>query len=127
MREPESKDPYSFSNLSLECRPHRLLIPCTAQVLPLRITPFNQRNLSLPFPTFQLLFAGDGPRHFAVRLVIQKPVNLVLGGESVKGVLFVLAYPIRQVARDPDVQRPAETAENVNRVQALVTHGFCQV
>ena len=97
-----------------------------AQILPPRVALLDQRKLSLPLPTLQLFFTSDGCRNLAIGLVIKQAVNLILGAEPAKSVLFVLTHPKGQVAGDADVQRAAEAAENVNRIamQTLTTHAL---
>src|SRR5664279_485864 len=70
-RSAESKDPYRRSNLSLKRGSCWLLVPPVAQILPLRVALFDQRNLSLPLPTLQLFFASNGCRNLPIGLVIE--------------------------------------------------------
>jgi len=102
---------------------YRRVIPSSAQVPPLRILLLNQRNLFLASPSLQLLLTRDRIGHFAERLVIEQTVNIIFGGKSSESVVPVLSYARAQIARDSNVQCPADATEDVYGVAVLAVRG----
>jgi len=112
----ESRDPYTGRALISECGSHRLLIPLTARVLPTGVGLVDERNLLFPPPVLQLLLAANCGSHFAIGLLIQQPIDLVLRRESARCVVLVLSHAERQIAGNANVKRAAEASEYVYRI-----------
>jgi hypothetical protein len=85
-----------------------------AQVPPLRVALLDEGNFFLSLPTLQLFFASDRGRNLPIGFVIKQAVNLIVGCEPARDMLFVLSHAEGQVAGDADVQRAADAAEDAN-------------
>ena len=88
--------------------------PILGEVLPARIHLFDQSNLLLPAPAFDLLFSPDGNFHVLVAFVIHQAMALVFLGEALDGVVFMLKNATREKTGDTRVKRPGPAGENVD-------------
>ena len=95
------------------------LEPAVAQVAPLWVIAFDQRNLFLTPPVFELFFTCNGSGHRRVALKKHEARDVVFCGERSWRSLFMLKDSPFQVAGNADVQNTALAAQDVNVVGFL--------
>jgi hypothetical protein len=96
------------------------------EVVPVRVVGFNQVDLPVAVPVFQLLFARDGRRHVSEEFVTDKPINGVARRETFDRASAMLVEARDQVGRHADVERTVMLAgEDVDA--GLFGHRFSQI
>ena len=76
-------------------------IPTGAQVLPMAIHRFDEGNLLLSAPAFNLLLTSDGGHDFTENLGVHKSVDVVTCSEPRQKFASVLEHQTFQVAVTP--------------------------
>ncbi len=80
-----------------EAKPNR-------QIMPVRVSSFDQIDLPLPVPAFELLFASDGVGHIAEHFKADKTVDTVSTGETFDRAIPVLPQARDEVAGHADIE-----------------------
>jgi hypothetical protein len=93
------------------------------QIVPVRVFAFDQIDLPLPTPVFQLLLARDGGGHVVEQFVADEAVDAVLACEARNCSAAVLPQAGDQVAGHADVEGAVRLAgEDVDAGLAFGRH-----
>ena len=93
------------------------------QVDPMRIAAFDQVDLPLAMPAFELLFAQDRWLHFAEQLEMHQAGDAIAAGKPLKRGIAVLRHARGQIGRHADVQCTVGCAgEDIDTRKALSLH-----
>ncbi len=90
------------------------LRPLIAQVFPRRIYGFNQSNLFLAEPSFDLFFSTDCSGNILENFKVNQPIDIVPACESFGQLLLVLINAALKIVRDADVKSSRQTTQDVN-------------
>jgi hypothetical protein len=94
-----------------------------AQVLPLGVFGFDERDPFIPSPALDLLFAGDGDFGVAVGLEPNQFVDVVFLGKAGDFSAFVLQDAAEEIVGHSGVESAGIASENVNVIGAVLAHG----
>jgi hypothetical protein len=75
------------------------------QIDPLRVFRFNQIDLPLAVPVFQLLFARDRGHHIVKHFKSDEPIHSIFGCIAGGKIAAMLVKAIEQARRYADIQR----------------------
>jgi hypothetical protein len=95
--------------------------PSSAQIVPMRIVLFDQRDLLAPNPALELLFTCNRSTHVSGRFEMHQPRYVVPARETADQVVFMLVNASHEVTRHTDVQRFRYARQDVDEV-LLCTH-----
>jgi hypothetical protein len=90
------------------------LVPSSQPCLPIADSSFNQRNLLLPSPAFQLLLAALCHIHVVVLFIVNKAITLVFLRESIDLTRFVLKNARVNETRHANIERARAAGHNIN-------------
>jgi hypothetical protein len=89
--------------------------PLNSQVAPFGVVRFNQVDLPLPVPVFQLLLSCDSVSHPVKRFGVNKADRTIISRKARRRTRPMLVQPRGEVGRYADVQGAALLAgENIN-------------
>jgi len=78
--------------------------PAFTQIFPIRVRFFDQRDLLLPKPSFDLFLTSDGCVHISGLLKMDQTCHVVSAGEARKQMVFVLIDPSLKLIGDTGVE-----------------------
>ena len=87
-----------------------------AEVAPGRVGAFDQKDLFLAAPAFELLFAGDGVANVGERLEVDEFRRVVLRAEAGEESLFVLYDAGFEMAGDAGVEDAGGAGHDIDVV-----------
>ena len=101
----------------------RVLIPPRGQVSPLWIEARDQPKLFLSTPSLELFLSSDGSIHVVEALSVHKTNRIVIVGESLEAVRFMLKDAAVKIVGHSNVERAAGTAlEDVDVETIFAAH-----
>ena len=90
--------------------------PFLCQIPPARVEGFNQSNLLLPPPTFQLLLAIDGSSNIIKALEVDEAIAAVLASEPLKLAALVFQNSPVEIVGHSNVKSARAAADDVDAV-----------
>jgi len=90
--------------------------PFLCQILPAWVECFNQSNLLLPPPTFQLLLAIDGFSNIIEALELNEAIATVLAGKSFRLATLVVQDSPVEIVGHSNVKGARAAADDVDAV-----------
>ena len=119
-------DAVSFVVDRFSCKYH-LRSPFLSQILPAWVECFNQSNLLLPPPTFQLLLAIDGFPNIIKALEVNEAIATVLASEPLKLTALVVQNSPVKIVGHSNVKSTRATADDVDAIFLVVRHSLLTV
>src|SRR5579863_6054383 len=88
--------------------------PFLCQILPAWVECFNQSNLLLPPPTFQLLLAIDGFSNIIIALEVNEAIATVLAGKPLKLTALVVQNSPLEIVGHSNVKGTRAASDDVD-------------
>jgi hypothetical protein len=107
-------------------KPH-LRSPFLCQVLPAWVECFNQSDLLLPPPTFQLPLAIDGFSNIIKALELNETIATVLAGKPLKLTALVVQNSPVEIVGHSNVKGARAAADDVDAIFLVVRHSLLAV
>src|SRR6202035_3500311 len=98
------------------------LIPVAAQIIPLRISGFDQRHSLRRSPGFYFLLASDSIAHVFKHVRIHQAINVVLGSKPWNQLLLVFFEPAPKIVGDASVKRARGIRDYVHVIMLFSAH-----
>jgi len=98
--------------------------PFLCQILPAWVECFNESNLLLPPPTFQLLLAIDRLSNIIKALEVKEAIATVLAGELLKLTALVVQNSPVEIVGHSNVKSTRAAADDVDPIFLLVRHSL---